>query len=535
MRPGGLLRQRNFRLLWVGETVSGAGNALALVVVPLLAVTVLRASTFAVAALTAAAYLPWLVIGLPAGAWVDRWPARPLMIACDVISALLYASLPVAAWLGVLATGQVVIVALLAGAANVFFTTAYQVCLPALVTPAELVEGNARLQGGAAAAAIGGRGVAGLIAQAIGPAAALGVNAASFVASALCLLRIRPAAPDPSTAPDLDPEGLQDPASPEALASPAGRRTSSIRAEAWQGICFVARDPYLRPMTLYAAVANLAYTGNLALVVVFLVRVVGLGSAAVGLLLAAGGVGGVLGALGAPRLTRRFGTARTLLLASLGAGLAGLLIPLTGPGPRLACYAAGAALIAGGISVGNVIAGSFRQEYCPPAMLGRASASMRFLAYGMIPFGALLAGALGTALGVRNALWIVQAIFAASALFLLTPRIRTARQLPRRPSAADLSGLGQDADHLGDCLFRVRSGRAHGDLLAAGRAEPHDGEHALGVGPARAHGQLDGRCELRRRYGQRAGRPGMQVTRQRDRCLIAFWHDVPPRPRSARP
>jgi predicted MFS family arabinose efflux permease len=416
-RPGGLIRQRNFRLLWFGETVSGAGNALALVVVPLLAVTVLRASTFAVAALTAAAYLPWLVIGLPAGAWADRWPARPLMIGCDVISALLYASLPVAAWLGVLTTGQVVVVVLLAGAANVFFTTAYQVCLPALVTPAELVAGNARLQGGASAAAIGGRGLAGLAAQAVGPAAALLANAASFVVSALCLLRIRPAAPDPSTAPHL-----------------AGRRTSSIRAEAWQGICFVARDPYLRAMTLYAAVANLAYTGNLALVVVFLVRVVGLGSAAVGLLLAAGGIGGVLGAVAAPRLTRAFGAARTLVLASLAAGLSGLLIPLTGPGPRLACYAAGSALIAGGISVANVIAGSFRQEYCPPAMLGRASASMRFLAYGMIPLGALLAGALGTALGARNALWIVQAIFAASALFLLTPRIRTARQLPGQPA-----------------------------------------------------------------------------------------------------
>ena len=519
MPPGGLLRQRNFRLLWVGETVSGAGNALALVVVPLLAVTVLGASTFAVAALTAAAYLPWLVIGLPAGAWVDRWPARPLMIACDVISALLYASLPLAAWLGVLATGQVVVVALLAGAANVFFTTACQVCLPAVVTPAELVEGNARLQGGAAAAAIGGRGLAGLVAQAVGPAAALLINAASFVVSALCLLRIRPAAPGPSTAPDLD----------------QGRRTSSIRAEAWQGICFVARDPYLRAMTLYAAVANLAYTGNLALVVVFLVRVVGLGAAAVGLLLAAGGVGGVLGAVVAPRLTRAFGTARALLLASLGAGLSGLLIPLTGPGTRLAWYVAGSALVAGGISVANVIAGSFRQEYCPPAMLGRASASMRFLAYGMIPLGALLAGALGTALGVRNALWIVQVIFAASALFLLTPRIRRARRLPRRPSAADLSGLGEDADHPVDCLSRVRADRAHGDLLTAGRAEPHDGEHAFGVGPARAHGQLDGRGKLRRRDSQRAGRPGMQVTRQRDRCLTAFWHDVPPLRQQARP
>lgn len=132
-RRGGLLRQRDFRLLWIGETISGAGNAMAVIGVPLLAVTVLHASTFAVSALTAAAYLPWLLIGLPAGAWVDRLPARPLMIACDVLSVLLYASLPVAAWLGLLSIGQLGAVALLAGAVSVLFTTAYQVLLPSLV------------------------------------------------------------------------------------------------------------------------------------------------------------------------------------------------------------------------------------------------------------------------------------------------------------------------------------------------------------------------------------------------------------------
>jgi MFS family permease len=101
-RRGGLLWHRDFRLLWTGETISGAGTAMAAAGVPLLAVTVLYASTTAVAVLTAAAYLPWLVIGLPAGAWADRLPVRPLMITCDLVSALLYASLPAAAWLGVL-------------------------------------------------------------------------------------------------------------------------------------------------------------------------------------------------------------------------------------------------------------------------------------------------------------------------------------------------------------------------------------------------------------------------------------------------
>jgi predicted MFS family arabinose efflux permease len=403
-RFGGLLRQRNFRLLWIGESVSG---------IPLLAVTVLRASTFAVAALTAAAYLPWLVIGLPAGAWVDRLSCRPLMIGCDVISALLYASLPAAAWIGVLTTGQVVMVALLAGAANVFFATAYQVYLPSLVTAAELVEGNAKLQGSASVATIGGRSAAGLAAQAVGDATALLFNGVSFLVSAACLLCIRTAAP---------------PREPAA-------RTTTVRAEVSQGIRFVAGDPYLRPLTIYGAVANLAYTGNLALVVLFLVRVVGLGPAAVGLLMATGGIGGVLGALAAGGLARWLGTARALLLTSaLGTGLFGLLIPLTGTGPKVVYYVIGAAVVAAGIVVGNIIIGSFRQAYCPPEMLGRVAASMRFLAFGAIPLGALLAGGLAVALGVRNALWAILALYALSGVLLLTRGIRTRRDLPGRPA-----------------------------------------------------------------------------------------------------
>jgi hypothetical protein len=427
-RRGGVLRQRNFFLLWTGETISGAGSSMAAVGVPLLAVTVLHASTFAVAVLTGAAYLPWLVIGLPAGAWVDRLPTRPLMIACDVISALLFASLPAAAWLGALTTGQVVVVALLAGAANVFFSTAYQVCLPSLVTAAELVDGNAKLQGGASVAAIAGRGAAGLAAEAVGAATALLANAASFGVSAACLLAIRPAAIRPTAS----APAASAPAAPSPAVSAA--RAGGVFAQTWHGIGFVARDPYLRLFTVYAAVSNFAYTGNLALVVVFLIRVVGLGSAAVGLLMAAGGVGGLLGALAAPRLARAFGTARALVLTTVASGLAGLLIPLTARGPRVAFFVVGSMLVAAAIVVGNVILGSFRQRYCPPALLGRVTASMRFLAYGMIPLGALLAGALGTALGARGGLWIVQAIFAGSAAFLLTPRIRSARNLPDRPS-----------------------------------------------------------------------------------------------------
>jgi len=408
-RRGGLLWHRNFRLLWIGETVSGAGTVMAATGMPLLAVTVLHASTLAVAAITAATYLPWLVIGLPAGAWVDRLPVRPLMIACDVVSAALYASVPAAAWLGVLTTGQVLAVALLGGAASVFFATAYQVLLPSLVAPADLVEGNAKLQGSAAVAAVGGRGAAGLAAEAVGAASALLCNAASFLVSAACLLRIDTAA---------------------AARSAAPRTATSMRAEIAQGMRFIAADPYLRPLTLYGAAANCGYTGSTALLVVFLVRVAGFGEAAVGVLLAVGTIGGVLGAMSARRLAGRLGTARAMVLSVLTAGVFSLLIPLTGTGPRAGCYVAGAGVASAGIAVGNIVTGSFRQSYCPPSMLGRVSAGMRFGVYGTIPLGALLAGGLATALGTRNALWIVLAGYAASGAFLLTPAMLSNRELP---------------------------------------------------------------------------------------------------------
>ncbi len=418
---GGLLWQRNFRLLWTGETISGAGTAMAAAGIPLLAVTALHASTFAVTALTAAAYLPWLVVGLPAGAWVDRLPARPLMIICDAISALLYASLPAAAWAGLLTTGLVLAVALLAGTANVVFATAYQVLLPSLVTASDLVEGNAKLQGSASVAAIGGRSAAGLAAEAVGAATALLFNAASFLVSAACLLRIRACVT----------QHRRD------------EHATTVRTEIAQGLGFIAGDPYLRPLTLYAAAANLAYAGSTALLVAFLVRVAGFGSAATGLLLGAASVGGVLGAVVTRRLTRRLGTARTLLLSALVAGLSSLLIPLTATGPRAAFYVAGSAVAAGGIAAQNIIAGSFRQAYCPAALLGRITATMRLLVFGTIPLGALLAGALATALGARNALWVIMAGYALSGTLLLTRAILSHTDLPGSTAAAERA----DAPH----------------------------------------------------------------------------------------
>jgi MFS family permease len=424
-RFGGLLWQRSFRLLWIGETISQLGNAMAVVGVPLVAVIVLHASTFVIGVLTAAAWLPWLLIGLPAGAWVDRLPARRVMIACDVISAVVYASVPAAAWAGVLTTGQIVAVQLLGGAASVLFMTAYQVYLPSLVKPEELIEGNTKMQGSASAALFAGPSLAGLVAQLLGAVTALLGNAVSFVVSAACLIGTRPSAP-----------GRPAAASPRA----------GLRREIADGLKLVLRDPFLRQLSTFWAVANLALTGYTALLVVFLVRVIGLTPGSVGLLTAIPGIGGILGAVLTGRITARLGTARGLLISTLCAVPFGLLIPLTGPGLRLAFYVAGSLLAYTGIAVGNIIIAAFRQSYSPPGMCGRVTATMRFLIFGTSPIGALLGGSLGSWLGVRDALWVLLGAVALSGTLLLTRALTSRRDLPSVIGEAPVPGPAAPAD-----------------------------------------------------------------------------------------
>jgi hypothetical protein len=407
-RFGGLLRQRDFRLFWIGETVNQLGSAMALIGVPLLAVLSLHATTFEVGVLAAAAYLPWLVIGLPTGAWVDRLPPRPVMISCDVASAILYGSVPVAYAIGVLTIGQLLAVQLLAGAAAVVFGTAYQVNLPSLVTSAELAEGNAKLQASTSAASLGGRGLSGVVTQLVGATAALVFNAASFAVSAACLLAIR--APEPR------------PASP--------RQVTALRRDVAEGMALVFRDPYLRPLTLFGGLANFALDALAALIVVFLVRVVGLGAGLTGLLAALPGAGGLLAAFAARPVIATIGSARGLVLATIGALPFALLIPLAGHGPRLAFYVVGTLIAATGVTMGNIIMATFRQAYCPRGMLGRVTATMRFVTMGTSPFGALAGGALGTWLGPRDALWVVLSILAISGTPLLGPGFTRHRDLP---------------------------------------------------------------------------------------------------------
>lgn len=414
------LRHRDFRMLWFGETTSALGTSISRVALPLVAVVTLHASTFQVAMLSSAAWLPWLVIGLPAGAWVDRWPRRPVMLACDGASLLLLLSVPAAAATGVLTFAHLLAVAVLTGAASVFFQTAFQVFLPGIVPPEQLPEANAKLQGSESVAQVAGPGLAGVIAQVAGAVSGLVADALSFLVSAASLLAIR------------------------AREAPAQVtiRAASLRAEIAVGLRFVVIDPYLRTFTVFGALSNLALTGYQAILVVFLIRDVGVQPAGVGALISGMSVGGVLGAASVAAITRRYGTARGLLLSEFCTAPLGLLIPLTASGPRLAFVVLGGLAIGAGVVTGNVIKSSWRQTYCPQHMLGRVIVGMQFLNYGTIPVGALLAGALGTTLGLRPTLWIMLTGVVMAPLTLLTRYIRHSRDLPTAAPEQTWAAIG---------------------------------------------------------------------------------------------
>jgi MFS family permease len=425
--PGiGLLAGRDFRLLWIGETTSCFGSSISSVALPLVALTVLHASAFAVSLLTAAAWVPWLLIGLPAGAWVDRLPRKRIMMAADLVSLAAFGSVPVAAVFGVLTIAQLLAVAVLAGAATVFFDTAYRAFLPELVDHADLLEGNAKLQGSEQVTHVAGPGAAGLIAQAVGAVGGVVADALSFAVSAFCLSRIRPTrAAGQETRADA-PGGTAD--APKASAQPRPER--NLRREIAAGLRLVIADPLLRVNAVFGCLSNLTLTGYQAVLIVFLIRDVHLSPGVAGLTLALTSLGGVLGALLARPVAARIGTGRAVLLGKLLLSPFGLLIPLADRGPGLALFVLGSVVIIAGIVGGNVIWSGFSQAYYPAEVQGRMSTSMQFVNYGAIPAGAVLAGSIASVAGVRETLWImVTGLVLSSSVLLLGP-LRRLRDLP---------------------------------------------------------------------------------------------------------
>jgi len=399
---------RDFALLWGGETVSQVGSQVSMLALPLVAVTTLHATVFELGLLSASSTLAFLLVGLPAGAWVDRVPRRPVLIAADVGRALAFGSIPLAAAFGSLTLVQLYVVSLVGGALTVFFDVAYQSFLPALVGRDELVRANARLQTSDSGAQVAGPSLAGWLVQLIGGPYAVAVDAASFVASVAAVSVIT----------------TEEPAR-ERSERPRG----ALRREVGEGLGFVIGHPILRAIAATTSTANFFGSAGAALQVVFLVREVHLRSGEIGLLFAAGSAGGIVGALGASALAGRFGSARAIIGAIVVSGTGTFLFPLTRPGAAVALFGAGSFVFAFGVVVYNVNQVSFRQALCPPELLGRMNATMRFIVWGTMPIGGLVGGLLAAHIGIRTTLWLTAAGEMSAVGWLVASPIRGLRDL----------------------------------------------------------------------------------------------------------
>ena len=289
MTPPSLFRHRNFMLLFGADTITQLGTHVGRIALPLVAVLVLNASPFETGLLIAAQTAAFLLIGLPAGVWVDRLPRRPILITSDLVRAALFASVPLAWWLDALTLPHLYVVALGSGLATVFFDVAYQSYLPSLVDRDQLVDGNSKLEIIHSGAEVGGRGVGGWLVQILGAPVAVLIDAVSFLGSALLLWRIDAV---------------------ESIPDRAERR--SLLKEIGEGLRFVLSHRILRMITASTAISNFAYGIVGAVELIFLTRIVGLSPGVIGMLFAVAGIGGLVGATLIRPLSRWIGSARII-------------------------------------------------------------------------------------------------------------------------------------------------------------------------------------------------------------------------------
>ncbi|GAB3850664.1 MFS transporter [Dactylosporangium cerinum] len=404
VRQPDLSKRGVFWTWWAAGTASGAGSAVGAVALPLTALTVLDAGPFEMGLIAAAGYVAWLVIGLPAGVLVQRLPLRGAQIGADLARAAAVGSVPLAWWFGWLSVAQLVVVALVISFANVIFDVANATFLPEIVERERLQARNSLVSATHAATQLGGPSAGGLIVQLLGPVVTVLVDAASYLVSA-ALLRTLPA------------RGGRVRGAP-------GQK--GLIREGWR---FVVRHPVMGPGMWTATAVNFVCGAQLAVYPLYLVRELHAPAALVGFLLAVEGIGSLAGAALTPRITRRLGSARALLWAGFTTVAGAALIPAGTGWAAYAAFAAGNVVFAGGVVVLSVTTRTYRQIASPPQLLPRVMATVRFVSWGAIPVGGLVAGALAGPLGGRVTLWLFAAAVLAAPLALVLSPVRHLREL----------------------------------------------------------------------------------------------------------
>lgn len=400
-----------FGKFWTAQTVSEFGDRVSELALPLIAVTTLAATPTEVGLLTAAVWAPNL-LSILVGAWVDGQPhRRRLMIAGDLLSAVAILSLPIAYLLGTVTLAQLFVVALLAGVGQVLFTSAYPSFFVSLVAKDQYVAANSKLSTSRSASFVAGPALGGFLIQVLTAPVAMLIDAVSFLVSALFISRIKvaPSVPSPSSSPR-------------------------------DGLAYVRRHPYLR--AALACVTTINFFGFIgqALVVLFASRALGLPAALIGLAFGIGALGGLLGAVVAPVLSRRYGVGRGVLVGAILFPAPTAAIALAG-GPTWAAFTVllVAEAVAGfGVMLFDINLNSVMAAVTADDMRSRVAGVFGTINYGSRPVGAAIGGLLGSWIGLRPTLWLAALGGLLACLWLLPSPIPRLRDLGE--TETDLSG-----------------------------------------------------------------------------------------------
>jgi MFS family permease len=405
--PSSLWRDADFLKLWTGQTVSEFGSVVTRTALRLVALLTLGAGVVEMAFLVVAASTGVLLVGLVAGAWVDRLPRRPVLIWTDLIRAGLLFSIPAAAAAGALRIEQLYVVAFLEACLRTLFDSAYHSYLPSLVGVDRVLAANAKLSQSSSVAEVGGPGLAGALVQIASAPVAILVDAVSFVVSAVSLIAIRAReAPRP------------------------GELRQTIGREIVEGLRVVRRHAFVFPIAASSVSEHFFGSFYAALYSLYLLEVLGLTPLLLGIVISAGGIGSLVGATFASRVVRRIGIGRSILVMMLANSAIGVLTPLAfGPVFIATLMVFLPQLIGDGMNTIQWIAqDTVVQTAVPDRVLGRVNATLDVLSHGAAPFGALVAAVVAEIYGVRAAIGIAWLGGLASVLFIVfspLPRLRS--------------------------------------------------------------------------------------------------------------
>jgi len=403
-----LWRHPDFVRLWFGQTVSRLGSVVTRTAIPLVALLVLGAGPTEMAFLVVAASLAVLLVGLVAGAWVDRLRRRPLLIWADAIRALLLLSIPIAFVAGVLRMEQLYLVMFAQACIGSVFDAAYPAYVPSLIGVDRVIDGNSKLATSSSIAEIGGPGLAGTLVQLVSSPFAILVDAVSFVVSAVSLILIRTPEPPP----------------------PPRMEATAISQEIVEGLQLVRRHRVLFPIAARSVIAHVAGSFYGVLYTLYLLQELHLSPFLLGVVVSAGGVGALVGSFFAARVIARLGLGPALIWTAIGAAALGILTPLAqGPVLVATLMVIIPQLVGDGLqTIEGVAEISLIQGLVPDRALGRVNATLEVFSHGVAyPIGALLAAGVAGLIGIRGGIAIGWAGMAFSLLLLVLsplPRVR---------------------------------------------------------------------------------------------------------------